>query len=489
MTWSARMLVLCVLAGCAVGPDYRRPEVEVPDRWQQSLAAEPEPSTDLATWWRAFADPILDWLVDAALAQNLTLAETIARVREARANRVIAASGLFPSIGADAEYQHQRPFSGNSQIGKVLGTTGDAAAADFVETDLYQAQFDAAWEIDVFGGIRRGIEAADADVAAAEDAARATQVTLLAEVARVYVAVRSLQRRLTITAENLRSQRDSVDLTESRFRSGLASQLDVRQARSLLATTEAEVPDLERQRDQAIHALSLLLSREPNALRDVLMPDGPIPGAAAPDALAVRIWLGLPSDLLRRRPDVRGAERDVAAATARIGVATAELFPNFALTGLAGLQSISASDFFTSGSRYFGAGPTVSWRIFEGGRLRAAVHAQEAETQQALYRYEQTVLTSLKDVEDALVAYVKERRRHDALADAVEQNRESVLLSRDIYVHGLGTYLAVLDAQRAEYETEDSLVQSDQAVVEALIATYKALGGGWDPGGVEVATE
>ncbi|HEV7733675.1 MAG TPA: efflux transporter outer membrane subunit [Candidatus Binatia bacterium] len=483
------VLVGVVLAGCAVGPDYRTPEMAVPDRWGEPTAAAPEHATDLATWWRAFGDPMLDELVDAALAQNLTLAESIARIREARARRVIATSGLFPHLGTSAEYQYTRPFSENSQFGTFLGASGDAAAAaSLFTTDLYQASFDASWELDVFGGIRRGIEAADADVAAAEDAARATQVTLLAEVARTYVAVRSLQRRLAITAENLESQRTSVELTQSRFDSGLASELDVRQARSLLATTEAEVPDLERQREQAVHALSVLLAREPNALRDRLAPNEPIPGAAGPDALAVRIPMGLPSDLLRRRPDVRRAERQVAAATARIGVATAELFPKISLTGFAGLQSISASDFFTSGSRYFGAGPTISWRVFEGGRLHAAVEAQEAATQQMLYRYEQTVLTSLRDVEDALVAYAKERRRRDALADAVGQNQRSVVLSRDLYVHGLGTYLAVLDAQRAEYATEDSLVQSDQAVVEALISTYKALGGGWEPT-VEMARE
>jgi multidrug efflux system outer membrane protein len=478
-------LALWLLAGCAVGPDYAPPEMALPARWGEDAPARGDATiddtTDLAVWWRAFGDPILDALIDEALAQNLTLAESAARVREARARRTIAAAGLFPSVGAGVQYQWQRPFSEHSQFGTVLGASGGAAAAGLLTTDLYDGSFDASWELDVFGGIRRGIEAADADLAGAEDDARATRVLLLAEVARVYVAVRSLQRRLTITAENLQSQRDSVELTESRFRSGLASELDVRQARSLLATTESEVPDLERQRDQAVHALSVLLAREPTYLRERLAPQVPIPGAATPDALAVRIPLGLPSDLLRRRPDVRSAERALAAATARIGVATAELFPKFSLTGLAGLQSISASDFFTSGSRYFSVGPAISWRVFEGGRLRAGVRVQEAQTEQALARWEQTVLGSLRDVEDALVAYVKERRRRDALADAVAQNQRSVLLSRDLYVHGLGTYLAVLDAQRAVYATEDSLVVSDQAVVEALIATYKALGGGWDP--------
>lgn len=483
-------VALTALSGCMVGPDYRRPDVAVPDQWRGAggVAAAPAAPTDLAAWWRGFGDPVLGALIDAALHQNLDLKSAVARVRQARAQRVISAAGLFPSLGAGAEYQYNRPFSENSQFGQLLGSGGNAPPSDLITTNLYQGEFDASWELDVFGGIRRGVEAADADLATAEDDAWGVQVTLLAEVARMYVSIRSLERRLAITAENLDSQRDSVALTEDRFRTGLASELDVRQARSLFATTLAQVPALESEREQTMHALSVLLGREPNALQEMLSRSAPIPGAADPDGLAVRIPVGLPSDLLRRRPDIRRAERQVAAATARIGVATAELFPKFALTGLVGLQSISASDFFTSGSRYFSVGPTISWRLFEGGRLRANIAVQDAVTEQALYGYENAVLTGLRDVEDALIAYGKERLRHDALVDAVEQTQRSVVLSRDLYVHGLGTYLAVLDAQRAQYGSEDSLVQSDQALVVDLLATYKALGGGWEPPPEDVAS-
>jgi multidrug efflux system outer membrane protein len=290
-----------------------------------------------------------------------------------------------------------------------------------------------------------------------------------------------------IAAENIENQRSSVALTADRLRTGLASELDVRQARSLLATTESEVPVLESQREQSLHALGVLVGREPNALQDDLARPAPIPGAAASDALAVRIPLGLPSDLLRRRPDVRRAEREVAAATARIGVATADLFPKVSLTGLAGFESVSASDFFTSGSRYFTAGPTISWRIFEGGRLRATVALQDARADQALHGYVKAVLTALEDVEDGLVAYGKERNRHDALVSAAEENRRSVVLARDLYVHGLGTFLAVPEADRTQYASEDTLVQGDEALVLDLVATYKALGGGWAPPAEEVA--
>lgn len=481
VTWSAA-LALTVLGGCAVGPDYKPPAVTLPPSWD---AAEPggaaQPPTDLALWWRAFNDPVLDALIDAALAENLDLKVSAARVREARAQRVIAAAGFFPSLGANGAYQYTRPFSENSQFGQLLSSGGAAPPPSLLTDSLYQGEFDAAWELDVFGGIRRGVEAAEADLAAAEDDAWAVRLTLLAEVARSYVDIRALERRLVIANENLDSQRASVELTESRLRSGLASELDVSQARSLLATTEAEVPALESQREQTLHALALLLGREPNGVRELMASSAPIPGAAAPDALAVRIPLGLPSDLLRRRPDIRRAERRVAAATARIGVATAELFPKFSLTGLAGLQTISASDFFAAGSGYFAVGPTIRWRVFEGGRLRAGVAAQDAATEAALYEYENAVLIGLKDVENVLVAYAKERRRRESLVEAVAQNRRAVVLASDLYVHGLGTYLAVLDAQRARYATEDSLVLSDQALVVNLIGTYKALGGGWQP--------
>jgi len=232
--------------------------------------------------------------------------------------------------------------------------------------------------------------------------------------------------------------------------------------------------------EQTPHALSVLLGREPNALQGTLAGAAPIPGAANPDALAVQIPVGLPSDLLRHRPDIRRAERNVAAATARIGVATAELFPKFTLVGLAGLQSIHPGDFFTYGSRYFSAGPSVSWRVFEGGRIRGGIEVEDARTAEALHQYEKVVLTGLKDVEDALVEYGKDRIRHDTLVEAVDADRQSVALAEDLYTHGIGTYLAVLDAERSRYASEDALVQVDQTLVRDLVATYKALGGGWE---------
>ena len=480
------LLLLTTLSGCTVGPDYQRPIVPIPDQWSQpavvgSQAATAEASANLAQWWRAFDDPTLDALIEAALAENLDLKSAVARVREARAARAISAAGLYPALGANASYEYARPFSENSQIGSL-------APPDILTVDLYQAAFDASWELDIFGGIRRGVEAADADLAATEDDERDVRVTLLAEVARAYVSIRSLERRLAIAHANADTQSGSLALTEDRFRSGLASKLDVTQARSLLATTEAQIPVLERERELTLHALSVLLGRAPDALQTVLAAKASLPGSGESDALAVRIPVGLPSDLLRRRPDIRRAERRVAAATARSGVATAELFPKFTLMGLAGLESIHPGDFFTVGSRYFQAGPGMSWRLFEGGRTRAEIEVRDAQTEEALRQYEQAILTGLKDVEDALVAYGKDRARRTALVDAVAADRESVALAEDLYVHGLGTYLNVLVAERSQYASEEALVQVEQMLIVDLIATYKALGGGWEATADEVAS-
>ena len=487
-TWRTRLLTLVFLtgsAGCAVGPDYLRPSVLLPPAWRgtQSQAASPTPpppATDLRQWWRAFDDSTLDWLIDAALSENLDLKTAAARVREARAERVISASGFYPSIGASGSYEHTR-LSKRSQV-------GDLVPGNQLEADLHQAAFDASWELDVFGGIRRDVEAADAELAAVQEDERDLRITLVAEAARSYVEIRSLEGRLAIARENIENQRASLDLTLYRFHTGLASELDVTQAKSLLASTEAQVPALESQHERSVHGLSVLVGREPNALEEELAGNAPMTRSPDVDALAVRIPAGLPSELLRRRPDIRRAEREVAAATAQVGVATAELYPKFSLAGLAGLESVSASDLFRGGSRYFTAGPTISWRIFEGGRIQANIAAADAREEQSLHQYVRAVLTGLRDVEDALVAYGKERSRRDALMEAVEANRRSVVLARDLYVNGVGTYLAVLDAERTRYEAEDTLAQGNEALVVDLIAIYKALGGGWEMADTPVAS-
>ena len=473
----AAALLIVTVVGCMVGPDYRPPAMTLPAHWngndqQEKQAENQEDKTDLSTWWQSFDDPLLNQLVAQALSSNLDEKIALARVREERAYVLMSRAGLFPSVDTSGSYTRQR-YSANTPFGffpQLLPR----------DENIYEAGFDASWELDVFGGIRRGVEASKADLAASIEDARDVQVSLLAEAARDYVAVRALERRIQIAKANLRDQNDSLKLAQARFEQGFAPELDVFQARSLLETTQAQVPELESELAQTVHRIGVLLGREPDALEAELSDMAPIPGIADPDAIAVRIPPGLPSELLRRRPDIRAAEREVAAATARIGVATADLYPKFSITGTVGLESISAGDFFFGTSRMWQVGPTMTWPIFEGGRIRAYIEVRNAQEEQALLSYRKTVLIALAEVEDALVAYAKERTRHQALAASAEDFKRSQLLALDRYEEGYDTYLDVLEAQRSLYTAQDALAQSDQQIVDDLVAIYKALGGGWE---------
>jgi outer membrane protein, multidrug efflux system len=463
--------------GCLVGSNYERPVMKLPALWS-GIDEKPEQEagqvvkSDLVQWWRSLNDQFLDQLIVQALSSNLDEKIAIARIREERAYLVISRAGLLPSIGLDGSYTRQR-YSANTPFGAFPQVVP-------IEENVYQAGFDASWELDVFGGVRRGVEASQAELAASIENSRDVRVTLLAEAARDYVAVRALERRLQIARENLHDQNDSLKLTQARLELGFAPELDVTQARSLLETTQAQVPELESELAQTVHRLGVLLGREPDALKAQLSDMAPIPGIADPDAIAVRIPAGLPSDLLRRRPDIRGAEREVAAATARVGVATADLYPKFYITGAAGLESISTSDFFAGASRMWSVGPTMRWPIFEGGRIRAYIEARNAQEEQALLIYQKAVLNALAEVEDALVGYAKERTRHQALAASAQDFKRSEELARDRYLEGYANYLDVIEAQRSLYAAQDSLAQSDQQLIDDLIAIYKALGGGWE---------
>jgi NodT family efflux transporter outer membrane factor (OMF) lipoprotein len=342
------------------------------------------------------------------------------------------------------------------------------------ENNVYQAGFDASWEIDVFGGTRRATEAAKAVVAASVFGMRDTLVTLLSEVARNYIEARGYQRQLTIAHENIRAQEDNLVITQDRFKHGLTSDLDVQQAATVLATTRAEVPTLENSLLASIHGLGVLLGQPPGALLEELSIVAPIP--AAPPEVPV----GLPSELLLRRPDVQQAERQLAAATAQIGVATADLFPKFSLTGAAGWESVSASDWFAGASKMWSLGPTVQWNIFDAGRIRANIKVQNARQEQALANYEKTVLGSFEDVENALVSYAKEQVRRRSLEEAVNHSQESLRLANQLYANGLTNFINVLDAERSLYQAQDQLVQSERAVSVNLISLYKSLGGGWN---------
>jgi NodT family efflux transporter outer membrane factor (OMF) lipoprotein len=463
-------LALGLFQGCAVGPNYQQPKTTAPAQWSAPMAGgETNLVPSLAGWWKGFNDPQLDSLIERAVKANHDLQIAGARVREARAQYRIASSQLWPAVDAGGSYARQNQSKNQPIIGSLPVPPGTP-----FENNVYQAGFDASWEIDVFGGTRREVQAGKAEVAAAEFGRRNVLVTLLGEVARNYVETRGLQRRLEIANKNLKTQEEALAITENRCKNGLTSDLDVQQAATLLANTRAAIPTLESGIQGYIHRLGVLLGQPPEALLAELSAPAPIP--AAPPVVPA----GLPSDLLRRRPDIQQAERQLAAATARIGVATADLFPKFYLTGLAGFQSTSASDWFTGDSKFWSVGPTAQWRIFDAGRIRANIRVQNARQEQALAAYEKTVLMSFEDVENSLVAYAKEQIRRRSLEDAVKSSQDSLRLASQLYSNGLASFINVLDAERSLYLAEDALVQSDRAVTQNLISLYKALGGGWE---------
>lgn len=469
------VLLVAGLAGCMVGPDYHRPAVPTPDAFGEIApipspradGTPPETSRPLAggipeAWWEAFGDPLLASLITRTVASNLDLAQAEARVRQSRAQRKIVAADLFPQIGASGSYTRERTSSNAPTF--AAGRT----------LNLFETGFDANWEIDVFGGIRRSVESAEATIQATIADRDAILVSLMGEVGLEYVTYRSLQERIRLATENMKSQEATLELTQRLFDAGLAAELDVQRAAAQVSTTASTIPVLVQQREQAMHALGILVGQPPMTLQAELEPVGPIP--VPPTAVGV----GMPSDLLLRRPDVARSERQLAAATANIGVATRDLFPRFFLVGAAGLQSIAASDFFTWQSRAASIGPTITWPVFEGGRIRANIQLQDAAQEEAFAAYQQTVLRAFQDVEDSLVAFSGAQAQRAQLEDAVRANKRATDLARRLYAQGLTDFLDVLVAEQALFTSEDTLAQSRRDVALGLVSLYKALGGGWE---------
>lgn len=465
--------LLTALSGCTVGPDYKAPEKQLTDSFtalDQANAAglTTTPVTgdtgDLKRWWSVFGDPKLDSLVEKAIGQNLDLRIAAARVREARALRGIAASDLFPTVDASGA-------ASRSRGSENLDFPNPGANDDIT---LFQAGLDASWEIDVFGGIRRGIEAADADLMRTEESRRGVLVTLLSEVARNYIELRGFQDRLELAREQVKAQKETLDLTQSRARAGLANDLEVAQSLAQLKLREAQIPPLNSGLRQSAHRLSVLLGEEPGKLVADLTAPGTLPQPPA------KVPVGLPSDLLRRRPDIREAERGIAGSTARIGVATAELFPKFSLTGGFGLESGDIGDLIDMNSRRWSIAPQIRWRLFDGGAIRNNIEAAKAREEQAVLTYERTVLVALEEVENSLTTLVQDQVQRGVLEEGVAANRQAVSLATDRYTSGIGDFINVLQTQSALYDSQEALVISRINVSRSLIALYKALGGGWD---------
>jgi NodT family efflux transporter outer membrane factor (OMF) lipoprotein len=451
------------LTGCAkVGPDYLKPDPVAPAAWQaplnRGLSLEPSEQQVLAKWWTLLKDPLLDSFIQEAIAGNLDLEQARARLLQARANRDISSAGLFPNLDVS---------------GSVIKSRSSGDRGNGTEATSYSTGFDAGWELDLFGGKRRSVEAAQAQLEASRDDLRDVLVSLLAEVALNYVDVRTFQARLQIAGDNLASQQETFELIEARYQSGLANELALQQARYLAAGTRAQMPTLRTSLFSAANRLAVLLGRTPGSLTEQLQDMVPL------SALPLSIAVGIPAETLQRRPDIRRAERLLAAQTAQIGAATADLYPSFRLNGSIGLEALSAGRLFNSGSGSYSFGPSFSWAIFDAGAIAANIRLQSSLQQEALAGYKATVLSALEEVENALVAYAEEQERHEALKESAEAAELASTLAEIQYQAGLINFTEVLDARRSLLSFQDQLAESTATMTGNLIRLYKALGGGW----------
>lgn len=449
------------LSGCfSVGPDYVRPDTPVNSNWNTKLADHSAggDAQSLEGWWTVFSDPMLSGLIEKAQKNNPDLKKAQARIREARARRGVAVAGFFPTVNA----------SGSATWSRSSEDTGGGTTSE-----LYSAGFDAAWELDIFGGVRRSVEASQANLEASVEDRRDVLVSLLSEVALNYVDVRIYQSRLAVAEANLKSQEETHQLTLWRNQAGLSDELAVKQARLNLESTRSKIPALKTGLEEAKNRIAVLLGEQPGKVSGELAAPRPIPVASG------NITAGVPADILRRRPDIRKAERDLASQTAKVGVATADLYPKFKISGTLGVDALSLGNLFLSGSRSYGFGPTITIPIFAGGSIRQNIEVQSAVGEQYLIAYESAVLNALEEVENALVAYEQEQLRRRALADAADAAKEAARLAKIKYESGLTDFTNVLDTERSLLSAEDELAQSEGTVTANLIRLYKALGGGW----------
>ncbi len=460
MNWVAPLALTLVLVGCAVGPDYQRAAVPAPEAWREEPPAlDPASLADLA-WWELFQDEELRRLVQTAIEANKDLRIAVTRVDQARAVLGVTRSVQFPEINGGASATTNR-FSDN------VPPRGQGG-----QTDLFSATVDLAWDIDLWGRLRRATEAARAELLASEEARQAVVMTLISDVAGAYLRIRQLDMELETTRRNVASRQGSLQLVRDRFDAGLTSALDLRQAEAELASTAALIPDLERQAAQTENQLSILLGRNPGSISR----GQPLTGQTFPPVVPA----GLPSALLERRPDIRQAEDGLVAANARIGVAKAAFFPQVSLTGFFGVESVALSDLFTGPSRIWQFGPTVTVPIFNAGRNRANLALTEAQQREALIRYEQAIQQAFREVEDALVAHRKAREALIEQQAAVRASREALTIAEFRYTSGLTSYLDVLDAQRSLLGSEVAESRTLLVQLVAVVQLYRALGGGWD---------
>lgn len=468
--------VLPVAAGCTVGPDYHPPPTPMPAQFAEASGAQAEP-TAIAVWWKSVGDPELDALVARALAANPDMDIAASRVREARLGEILAGAPYWPTVAANAAAERTRVSS--NEVGHGIGVNAASPGGVPVALGLpgttfntFQLGFDATWQLDFFGRTRRSVEAAKADTMAQEWGMRDTEVSLAAEVAGTYLALRFTDERTRIALSDLARLQQTLHLLEVRAGGGMSSQLDVRQQEAEVAKTAAGIPRLEAQARAQAHALAVLLGESPEEFR-LDPPAGAIP--PVPQAVPV----GLPSELLRRRPDIRQAERTLAAATATIGVAVADLYPQFSLTGSPSLVSRNLHNLASSGSFGYALGASVLWPVFNGGQTRANIAIANENQQQVLAAYRKTVLTALKEVDDALSTFAHDQERVVRLEQSAASAASAEQLAQEQYAGGLVDFSRVLSAEGTRLTADDELIQGKAAISLDWVALYKALGGGW----------
>jgi len=452
------------LSGCAVGPNYKAPQTSVAASFANSptnVAAADE--TALATWWRGFNDARLDGLVDRAIAHNHDLRIATANLKEARALRRLTTFDLAPTVQGNADYQ-------NGLLSKSAALPG--ASRGDREFELYDPGFDATWELDLFGRVRRSVQAANAQLGSVEATRVDVLVSVTAEVARNYFELRGLQNQLAVARKNADVQTETLKITQSRLDGGRGTDFDVSRSRSLLNLTLSTIPPLEAAIQKTIYRIAVLTGQQPTALTSELSAPEPLPSGMP------GIALGDPATLLRRRPDIRAAERSLAAATARIGIATADLFPRVSFTGSVGLQAETFAGLGKSGADTWNFGPRITWAALDLGRVHARIKAADARTEASLAFYERTVLTALEETEGAIVDFAQEQSRQQFLVISAQASQNAANLAHQRFEGGVTDFLSVLDAERTLLEAQDRLAASQTRTATAFVAIYKALGGG-----------
>ena len=487
------LVATTALGGCTVGPDFHRPGWASPASWFQGPkeSVRPPPSIPVAQpinadWWTLFGDPELTVLERRVAAENLDVKVAGVRLTESRAQLNVARASLLPTLQGNGSYVRQQASNNGifAVIPSAVGATGASGAPGFSTGgvsggglkpfDLFQGGFDASWEVDLWGGVQRSVESSTAASEAANEATRSALLSSLAEVARDYIQLRGVQAQLQIARDNVRTAQQSLNLTQQRAAGGVTTDLDVANASAQLRTTLSQIPTLEQEEAQLINALSLLLGQPPNALRAELQVVKPVP------PVPPRVPVGLPSELARRRPDIRQAEAQLHASTADIGVAQANFYPSINLTGSFGLQALQFHKVFDINSKQYAVGPGLTIPIFQGGQLRSTLQLREAQAQEAAVNFQRTVLQAWHDVDNALTAYQAEQTRRDELVRAVSDNQRALTLAQSRYQQGVTDFLTVLDSERSLLSAQLQLAESTTTVSSNLVALYKALGGGWE---------